>query len=303
MRQAFLLHMLPLFFCAMVCGYLSWLNLNDLKISARNWIQDDRQEPRYLPDIQHVRLVTLGFNRMFADILWFDTLNYFGKQYLADKDYDWLNYRCNLVTALDPGAIHVYEFCAPLLSWMVKAPLLSNSLLTRGIEAKPDYWRFYYLRAFNYWYFLEDKAAAKDDLERSTKCPDVPDFVFSLASRLLVDVSGARAAVDFLSQTLENTKDNLTRKALEEKLRLAIISRDVEFLQEGLTKFREKMGYSARALNELVSEKIITSLPKDPDRNDYLLTDKLEVISPSGESGLNFKGKTAKTGFLRNEFQ
>src|SRR5688500_15595894 len=43
--------------------------------------------PLYLPSVEHVRLITLGYNGMFSDLLWFNTLNYFGKQYKENRDF------------------------------------------------------------------------------------------------------------------------------------------------------------------------------------------------------------------------
>ena len=136
---------------------LSWAKgaLRNSHAEATQKLERQLEEPLYLPDARYIRLITLGFDNFVSDILWFQTVNYFGKQYLGGKDYRWLDSMCTLVTTLNANAMHVYDFCGTLLAWMAKDATASNRILTRGIESHPNHWRFRYLRGFNKWYFFE----------------------------------------------------------------------------------------------------------------------------------------------------
>ncbi len=257
--------------------------------------------PLYLPEVKYVKLVTLGYNGLASDILWFNTLNYFGKQLIAGRDYEWLGQMCELVTELDPKKLYAYEFCATLLSWVAHRYELSNELLSHGINANPDYWRLYYLRGFNRWYFDEDFERAREDFTHASTLPEAPQFLASLASRLLVKTKSPESAVHFLEEMLKRTNNESVKQALDLKRREALIAQHLEFLREAIRRYTDVNGHSPKTLEELVAGNIITKIPIEPFDGNYLLNESGEPISSSGNTGLDFKGKTAQSSAKRNK--
>jgi len=264
---------------------------------------DERDyQPLYLPQAKYVKLLTGGFNNFASDILWFNTNSYFGSQYQGEKDYRWLENMCELVTDLDPRDTIRLESCATLLSWIVKDPEASNRLLDLGIEKNPDYWRLYYMRGFNFWYFLEDKERAKKDLAKASTLPDTPSFVASMAARLISDTDAPKAAVDFLHSQISSSKDPTTREALEEKLNSAILTWHLDELEKARGRYQEKYHTEPDSLKTLIKAGFLRSLPEEPFGGTYRISEG-KVITTSGNERLEFKGKTARTGIFKNEFQ
>lgn len=285
---------------------IALLSLSKTELRGRHDAIDTAaaQEPLYLPEARYVKLVTLGFDGFISDILWFNTVNYFGKQYLGNKDYRWLYSMCNLVTELDPNALHVFEFCGSLLSWVAKHPEKSNAILTKAIKEHPLNWRFYYLRGFNYWYFMEDLERAKEDIARASRVKGAPTFLASLASRLVAVTENPDTAVNFLKDLIDNTKDETVQKALGEKLKLAYVSRDAERIQALTRKYEADTGQKPQTLNDLVTGGLLRFVPKDPYGEPYEFDPETgHVSSKHGKRGLSFDGKTARTGLLKNEFE
>lgn len=259
--------------------------------------------PLYLPKARYIKLVTLGYNNFFSDILWFNTINYFGKEYLGTQDFRWMREMCQLVTTLDPQKLHVYEFCGSLLSWIAKTPGDSNQILASAIANHPQNWRFYYLRGFNYWYFLNKKQLAKRDFERAATLPDAPPFLASLASRLMVDLESPQVAIQFLSHMLRSTKDATVKKALTDKLTRAVFSRNQQMLQKAIFLYQARYKRKPDSLKQLVTGKILTRLPSDPFGGQFIYDkSSAAVTSSTGKLGLEFFGKTATTGLLKEEF-
>ncbi|MCC6221542.1 MAG: hypothetical protein IT291_09920 [Deltaproteobacteria bacterium] len=293
-----------IFACLLVVAAVCSLSSrNALAASKASETAKRERPPLYLPEARYVKLVTLGFNNMASDLLWFNTINYFGKQYRGNKDYRWLAHMCDLVTSLNVQATHAVEFCATLLSWVVKEPERSNELLTRAIMHHEHLWRLHYLKGFNYWYFLEQKDKAKEEFTIASKLPDAPPFLASLASRLMVMVDSPDAAIAFLNDLIENTEDKVAKEALTEKLNLAIISRDIKFLETAKKRFEEREKKRLETLEELVTANIITRVPTEPLTGEYYIDETTgEILSSSSRKGLTFAGKTAKTGAFQNEF-
>ncbi|MCB0322052.1 MAG: hypothetical protein KDD69_00725 [Bdellovibrionales bacterium] len=260
------------------------------------------EAPLYLPDVQYVKLITLGFDRFAADILWFNTLNYFGKHFAGDKDFRWLGHMCDLVTSLDPDAEHVYEFCATLLSWVAKDHETSTRILGKAIATRPEYWRYRYLRGFNYWYFMERFDLAERDFSKAAKLPDAPAFLASLASRLMADRDNPETAIRFLQDLLEHTQDESAKKALRAKLRQAHISRELRVLEEKVKQFTDQTGTRPTRIEQLVEHKLLPGIPLDPYKKPYFIDPATGAIrTSSGKRGLSFFGKTADTGLATKE--
>lgn len=257
------------------------------------------QTPLYLPKVDKVKAITLGFDQMASDILWFNTLNYFGKQLESRKDIPWFANMCDLVTDLDKKSTHVYEFCSTLLSWIAKEPKMSIKLLDRAIEENPKYWRYYYIRGFTYWYFLEDKKKAAEDLKTAANLPDAPMFLGSLASRLMVSENSPETAISFLRDLISQSKDKSAKKALTEKLKKAYVSRDLKAINKQIDIFKKREDKAPKNLEQLVQAKLLKFVPKDPFGDEYYIDESGEPLSKTGKNGLAFNGKNAKTGMAK----
>lgn len=260
-----------------------------------------KEVPLYLPSVRHVKLVTLGFDHFVSDILWFDTLNYFGAHYAGDKDYRWLGHMCELVTDLDQQARHVYESCATLLAWVAREPLKSTDLLTKAIAAQPAYWRLRYLRAFNYWYFLNRTDLAEADLKSASTLDGAPPFLASLATRLIVSREDPNAAIAFLEDIIRNTSDATAKKALQGKLRRAKISRDIRMLEGKIAQYETAYSAKVEHLSQLVDAGLLKKIPLDPYKSEYILDQQTgEIKTKSGRKGLEFFSKTYESGLAKS---
>jgi len=281
---------------------LASLASSSLKNNLRKHHVEKERPPLYLPEAKYVKLTTLGFNNLASDILWFNTISYFGKQYLAGKDFKWLSHMCELVTKLDERSVDQFEFCGNLLSWMAKDPISSNKLLDRAIATHPESWRFPYMRGFNYWYFLEDNEKAREDMILASKRPNAPAFLTSLASRLISNTQDPRVAIEFLKRSLNRADDKNVKKAIEEKLKQAYLSLHTSLLEKALSKFEKKTKKPASSLEELVEAGFLRFIPEDPFGGNYYLEEG-KIKNSSKEKGLEFFGKTAKTGIFADKFK
>lgn len=256
--------------------------------------------PIYLPAARTVKLVTLGYNNLASNILWFNTINYFGKQLRSTHDYRWLEEMCLLVTTLDPRKAHVFEFCSNMLSWEAKEFDKSIAMLDRAITAMPERWRFWYLRGFSYWYFKDRKDLAQQDLVHASKLPGAPSFLATLAARLKVDSGSPEAAIAFLNEIYNNTTDENARKVLADKLQRGYLSRDLRILQRLVDNYREQHGSLPKKLEDALPPG--KSPPPEPFGGRYLLdTASGKVTTSSGEIGLEFMGRNKDSGIFGME--
>lgn len=286
--------LLPLLFVA--ASLLSLRVKEELRAERATQNSAIELPPLYLPQAQSIKAVTLGFDNFVSDVLWFNTLNYFGAQREQKKGLDWLGHMCDLVTSLDQHALPVYEFCGALLAWVANEPDKSNEILLRGAQALPTAWRLRYLRGFNYWYFIQNYDQASNELKLAAEVPGAPPFLASLASRLLSSHEDPATAVAFLKDLLKNTTNSDARTALLEQLRRGQLSLDLHKLRKAVDYYRTQNGSNPTSAQDLVTKGIIRDLPRDPFGGEYIIDPTTgEVSTTSNEKGLEFSGNTAES--------
>ena len=174
-------------------------------------------EVLYLPSGKGLKLISFGFKNALADILWFNTVSYFGKHYRLDRDYTWLGHMCSLITELDPHARQIVEFCSLMLAWEAQKTAAALAILKRGLQAEPGYWRYYYLRGMTYAFFLKNSNLAREDFVAGTKLPGSPVFMAKLASKKIA-LGDPNTAIEFLQEVIASASDQTQRRALMRQL-------------------------------------------------------------------------------------
>ncbi len=265
---------------------------------SSNFVEDNRP-PLYLPEVKYTRLITGGYDTLASRVLWFNTINYFGKQLAGGKDYRWLGHMCQLVTELDRKAVYAGEFCGTLLPWMAKDYNTAVKVLTTTIEANPQEWRPYYLRGFVYWYFLEDLEHAKTDFVTSSKLPNAPVFLSTLASRMMAEARGPEMAIQFLNEMITNSTDANVIKALKRKRKQARLRLAIETISKASEQFFQTNNRYPLSVEELLSVALLKEIPKDPYKGAFSIDQKTGTVSTSSNKrALGFIGRTAKNSPL-----
>ena len=251
------------------------------------------EELLYFPKGDKLSLVSLGFDNAAANILWFNTVSYFGKHYREDKRYHWLSHMCNVITDLDPLHREIYEFCGFLIAWEAKDSDAAQKILTKGIN-NTDYWRFYYIRGMNKIMLKEDEVGAQEDFVTASRYPDAPLFVRRLAAKKIANLQDPQNAINFLQEMIRNSEDPSQRKALEEHLKKAIHEYNIFQIEELVARYIEKNGSAPQEFKMLFKMNPILSSLKDPFGVSYYLSDEGEVESTSEVDRLKFIDKEKK---------
>ena len=200
-------------------GALTWSSqIELLAANHRTRLATPDDDALYLPDGRALHALTMGHDRVLADLLWFKTVSYFGKHYATDKNYVWLFHMCDLVTTLSPRATHVYTFGATMLAWEAHAPEQAMRLLDKAILTITDDWYLYYLRGFTAMFFLHDHGRAKEDFLKAAKLPNAHVIVQRLAARELTQGDDPQEAVLLLQDLLRQATDPIVQRALRERL-------------------------------------------------------------------------------------
>lgn len=201
-----------LIFSGMIGSEISakWLSENPLPIKS--------VEEQYIPSGKGLEIFSIGYLNALSDLLWFKTINYFGKHFRSEKNYQWLKSYLKLVIQLNPKASHVYEFGATMLAWEAEDPSGAIEILNSAITEFPNDWYFYHLRGFTKLYFLHDFHGAKEDYVLAASKPNVHSAIKELADKDFSNISEKFMAIGVLRTMIATSPDPTTKVILEKKL-------------------------------------------------------------------------------------
>lgn len=177
----------------------------------------DEREVLYMPNGQALSAISIGYRSSLSHLLWFKTVDYFGRHYASDRNYKWLAHMCDLVTSLSPKTPHVYQFCSNMLSWEANNPKVAIEVLNKATSNLPDDWRFPYLRGVTYMFFLKDAEKASRDFVQAARLPGAHAVVKRLAAKTLATLETPDTALEFLGEMIRQEQDPSARRALEQR--------------------------------------------------------------------------------------
>ncbi len=172
----------------------------------------------YLPSGDYLKPLVLGYHQVVADLLWIQTLSYFGSHYMSDQNYPWLYHMLTLIIDLDPMFDFPYYFGGIILSLEASQRDKANTILERGIQAYPDKWEYPFYIGFNHYYHEGNSEKALPYLERAAVLPGAPEFLTSMVGTIYAKTQDQDAALAFFRQAYENTQDENIREKIAEKI-------------------------------------------------------------------------------------
>lgn len=237
----------------------------------------------YLPSGKLLKGLVLGYDEALADFVWIRTVTWFGVRGRDYRDDPWLPYLINLATELDPRFLAPYEFGGLILAPEAGKPDEAIALLKRGIENvprnTPRYWLQPFYLGYNYMIYKNDPIKAAESLEFAASFPESPKYLPLLIARLYADADDPDLGLAFINELLKNSDNTQLREALEKRAAELIITRHILFLERAVALFIQKNHRTPQNLNELVSEKVIESIPKEPLGGTYSISETGEVLS------------------------
>jgi hypothetical protein len=86
---------------------------------------------------------------------------------------------------------------------------------------------------------------------------------------LLVSAKSPQQAVELLAKVYEETTDENVKRLLEQRLREAIVERDLAMLEEAIQRFQIQSSQRPARLEQLVQTGLLQALPQEPFGGHY----------------------------------
>ena len=264
-------------------GALLAVLLGMLHLPLHHWIasKPKLQQLTYLPDGKYLRIASLGFRELAADLLWLQVIQVIGQRKLSEGDGHWLYLAVDRITTLDPTFVRAYEAGSLALCTLVVHPEESNRLLEKGMHHNPQEWKLPFLLAINYYFEMADDKKAAEAMAKAASLPGASDALARLAAKLFVSAKSPQQAVDFLSKVHSETTDQNIKKLLEIRLRESIVERDLQLLEQALSRYQDRYSRRPNTLEDLVGPGLLTRLPEEPFGGRYFYDSATGVIRSS----------------------
>jgi hypothetical protein len=245
------------------------------------------QEVLYISSPKALKLLSLGYDGLLADIYWTRAVQYFGgKHYAGAQRYDLLAPLLEITTTLDPHLTVAYEFGANFLAPNppngAGQPQRAIELSEFGIRNNPDDWRLYYDLGFIYYMELKDFKGAADAFARGARVPGAHPFLGIMAAQMAQHNGELRMAQMMWSTTYQSAQDRNVRANAATHLRALKVEEDVTNLENLVAAYRTKTGHLPSSFSDLQAAGLLREIPVDPFGQTYKLTDdgRVEVRTP-----------------------
>jgi len=215
-----------------------------------------------------MKMVTLEYGSLAADIYWTRAVQYYGSKRLGrDTNLDSLWPLLDVATTLDPNLLPAYRFGATFLSQPeplgAGRPDLAVQLLERGLKADPDYWRLNQDLGNVYYFEMKDYAKAGQAYLEGSKKPGAAPWMKVMAARFLEKGDSRETAMMLWKELYESSTDPAIQENARINMELLQAYEDIVQLNKIAEQFGVKYGRPPRNLREMMQAGLISAEPAD----------------------------------------
>ncbi len=224
----------------------------------------------YLPSGKYLRIVSLGFDELLADVIYLWSIQYYGNYDIADR-YDYLEkIYGQVISELDPRYLDPYLLGALIMTVEARRPDMALALLDKGIENNRDVWLLPFEAGFIAYNDMRDYVRAAGYFEEALRAPDVHPLVRRLYAEMHNRAGDKPASLKLWSEILETSDDEYVRRVAWNHVHDLRVEIDLESLRGAVARFAGREGRPPRSLRELGPRDGLRAMPVDPEGRSYL---------------------------------
>lgn len=236
-----------------------------------------------LPDGRALRVLSLGFERLVADLFWLRACYYIGDEDVQAAGYPDAERLGELVTDIDPHFRSAYVLMNSVLTVLKSSPDAAIALLDKGIRNNPQAWRLHFLQGFTLFYDKHDYARAAKHIQLAFQ-QGGPPYLQLLATRLYAKGGDPETAMAFIEARLLDTEDQRFRKKLIRRYETLWVTRDLGRIDSAIRAFRASRAAEPDDVAALVRAGLLETEPKDPKQRPYTIRAGAAVATGKYES-------------------
>jgi hypothetical protein len=223
-----------------------------------------------------LKAMSLGYAPLMADLYWTRVVQYYGdKAVRHDSNFELLWPLLDVTTTLDPNLLVAYRFGSMFLSENAPRgagrPDLAIQLVERGIQANPEYWRFYEDLGFIYYFQLHDYDKAGMVFLEGSKKPGALPWMKVLAAKVSEQGDNPETSAFLWNEIYTSSSDPQMKDNAATHLELLKADADCKAIDALSDEFEKKSGRRPASIQELVGAGLLKGVPTDPTGRAYVL--------------------------------
>jgi hypothetical protein len=223
----------------------------------------------YIPSGKSLKYVTFGYHSLMADLVYLWAIQYFSDQTIWER-FDYLDHIFGIIAELDPQYLDPYEIGALIAVYDAKDLNLALTILDRGIEKNPTEWIMPLQAGHFAQMFAKNFEVAQKYYKMTVEIEGAPEIAQRLYANAAFRISDYKTAWQNWHEIYESATDPRVIKIASNHLYRTKAAMDFEALQSAIESYKNKHGRYPSDLEQLVSDGLITAVPKDLDEEDYL---------------------------------
>ena len=200
---------LALLFCAVIPLHLTGQIRGATSFEEGTWL--------FLPPAA-LRVASLGFRTVAADMAWLLTIQYIGSHFATDRKIPELFRMVDTVVALDPHFVEAYTLGALFMNYSGRNVSGAIAILERGAAANPTRWEPAHDLARTYYLDLKDYRKALHWFEVADKLPGRPHYVPRFIARLYAATGHQDTALDLWRSMRDSATSEWVREIAEREI-------------------------------------------------------------------------------------
>jgi len=232
----------------------------------------------YLPSGKYLKYITFGFPSLAADLIYLWAIQYYSTYTIVDR-YQYLEHIFSVIAELDPRYQDPYEVGALIAIYEARNLELGLKILDLGLAKNPDQWIFPF-QAGHYAQMAKDFDLARRYYEKTMKIPGAPDIAKRLYAAASFKVMDLETAWETWQEIYATATDPRVKEIASRHLYRVKAAMDIKILEDAIARFKQRFGRYPQELAELVKFRLLSSLPKDLDGDDYLYNPEKGEVGP-----------------------
>jgi tetratricopeptide (TPR) repeat protein len=237
----------------------------------------------YLPSGRYLKVASLGFPELLADVVYIWSIQYYGNYDSQDRFRYLEHVYGNVISELDPRYVDPYLVGSMIMSMEAKDYEMALRLLDKGIAANPDEWILAFEAGFVSFNSLGDHARAARYFQRALAIPGAPSVIRRLHAEMYNKMGDKRTSLAHWREVYEQAANDHVRDVAWRHVHDLTIEVDLEHLRAAVNGWRERQGTNPPDLRALQRAGLVGGEPVDPDGRPYTYDPASgEVSSTSG---------------------
>ena len=223
----------------------------------------------YLPSGRYLKVASLGFPELLADLVYIWSIQYYGNYDASDRFQYLEHVYGSVISELDPHYIDPYLVGSLIMSIEAQDHEMALRLLDKGIAANPREWILPFEAGFTCYDSLGDHARAARYFEQAMRIEGAPGAIRRLHAEMFNRMGDRRTSLAYWREVYQEASNDYVKDVSWRHVHDLTIEVHLEDLRAAVQEYRRRFDSWPPDLKALPRAGLLEEVPVDPDGRPY----------------------------------